>query len=45
MLRRVARVLNAHVRVVFEPRKKTATTRVAEKSPRYQAKRRAKKNA
>jgi transcriptional regulator with XRE-family HTH domain len=45
MLRRVARVLNAYVRVVFEPRKKTATTRMAEKSPRYQAKRRAKKNA
>src|SRR6266550_4898338 len=39
MLRRVARVLNAHVRVVFEPGKKTATPRVAEKSPRYQAKR------
>jgi hypothetical protein len=44
MLRRVARVLNAHVRVVFEPGKKTATTRVAEKSPRYRTKRRAKKN-
>ena len=45
MLRRVARVLNAHVRVAFEPRKKTATTRVAEAPGRYQAKRRAKKNA
>ncbi len=39
MLRRVARVLNAHVRVVFEPGKKTATPRVADKSPRYQTKR------
>jgi len=39
MLRRVARVLNAHVRVVFERGKKTATPRVAEKSPRYQTKR------
>jgi transcriptional regulator with XRE-family HTH domain len=45
MLRRVARVLNAHVRVVFEPRKKAVTTRVAEPRGRYRTKRRAKKNA
>lgn len=45
MLRRVARVLNAHVRVVFEAREKAATSRVAEQSARYRTKRRAKKGA
>ena len=40
MLRRVARVLNAHVRVVFEAREKISTRRVAEKQARYRAKRR-----
>src|SRR6266436_4847453 len=45
MLRRVARALNAHVRVIFESNKKVSTTRVAEQSPRYGAKRRARKSA
>src|SRR5438034_116759 len=45
MLRRVARVLNAHVRVVFEPGKKTATSRVAERSAKYRSTRRGKKSA
>jgi transcriptional regulator with XRE-family HTH domain len=45
MLRRVARVLNAHVRVVFEPGKKIAVNRVAERSPRYRTTRRVKKSA
>jgi transcriptional regulator with XRE-family HTH domain len=45
MLRRVARVLNAHVRVVFEPEKKVAGNRVAEQSARYRATRRTKKSA
>src|SRR3984893_17630755 len=45
MLRRVARVLNAHVRVVFEPGKKTAASRVAEQSAKYRTKRRSKKGA
>src|SRR5207253_3904483 len=40
MLRRVARVLNAHVRVVFETSKKISTSRVSEKGARYRAKRR-----
>lgn len=40
MLRRVARVLNAHVRVIFEPGKKASTGRIAEPSARYRAKRR-----
>lgn len=40
MLRRVARVLNAHVRVLFEAREKASTSRVAEQSPRYRTKRR-----
>jgi len=43
MLRRVARVLNAHVRVVFESGKKAATTRMAEPSAKYRTKRRPKK--
>ena len=45
MLRRVARVLNAHVRVVFESGKKAAGNRVAEPSARYRATRRTKKSA
>jgi transcriptional regulator with XRE-family HTH domain len=45
MLRRVARVLNAHVRVVFEPGKKTPTSRVAERSAKYRSTRRGKKSA
>ena|SRR5450755_1567957 len=40
MLRRVARVLNAHVRVIFESNEKTFTSRVAEQSPSYRTKRR-----
>ena len=45
MQRRVARVLNAHVRVVFEAGKKTKTARVAEASGRYRAKRTNRKKA
>src|SRR5438270_11935078 len=45
MLRRVARVLNAHVRVTFEPGKKAAGNRVAQPSARYRATRRTKKSA
>jgi transcriptional regulator with XRE-family HTH domain len=45
MLRRVARVLNAHVRVTFEAREKASTRRVAEQPERYRAKRRARKSA
>jgi transcriptional regulator with XRE-family HTH domain len=45
MLRRVARVLNAQVRVSFEAREKASTRRVAEKPERYRDKRRARKNA
>jgi transcriptional regulator with XRE-family HTH domain len=45
MLRRVARVLNAHVRVVFETREKASTSRVAESCGRYRTKRRATKSA
>ena len=45
MLRRVARVLNAQVRVVFETRKKGATSRTAEPTGRYRTKRRATKSA
>lgn len=45
MLRRVARVLNAHVRVIFESNKKASSGRVAERPPRYGAKRRARKRA
>ena len=44
MLRRVARVLNAHVRVVFEPEKNAASSRVAEQSGSYRTKRRVKKS-
>lgn len=42
MLRRVARVLNAHVRVVFEAGRKTSTDRIAEPPGKYRAKRRRK---
>jgi transcriptional regulator with XRE-family HTH domain len=45
MLRRVARALNAHVRVVFEPGKKAGSSRVAESSAKYRTKRGAKKGA
>jgi len=45
MLRRVARVLNAHVRVVFEPEKNAASSRVAERSGSYRATPRIKKGA
>ena len=40
MLRRAARVLNAHVRVVFEGGRKPASGRIAEPPGRYRAKRR-----
>ena len=40
MLRRVARVLNAHVRVVFEAGRKTSSDRIAEPPGKYRAKRR-----
>src|SRR6266700_3931505 len=40
MLRRVARVLNAHVRVIFEPQAKVSANRVAERPARYRTKRR-----
>lgn len=39
MLRRVAHVLNAQVRVIFEAREKASTSRVAEPSGRYRTKR------
>jgi transcriptional regulator with XRE-family HTH domain len=45
MLRRVARALNAHVRVIFESNKKASTSRVAEEPARYRTKRRSKKSA
>lgn len=45
MLRRVARALNAHVRVIFETKEKISTSRIAEQSGRYRSKRRAKKTA
>ena len=45
MLRRVARVLNAQVRVTFEAAEKVPATRVAEQPARYRAKRRARKGA
>jgi transcriptional regulator with XRE-family HTH domain len=43
MLRRVARVLNAHVRVVFEAGRKTSSDRIAEPPGKYRANRRRKK--
>jgi transcriptional regulator with XRE-family HTH domain len=45
MLRRVARVLNAQVRVVFETREKASTNRTAEPTGRYPTNRRARKSA
>ena len=45
MLRRIARVLNAQVRVVFVTREKGATSRFAERPGRYRTKRRATKSA
>ena len=45
MLRRVARVLNVHVRVIFESNKEVSANRVAERRPRYGTKRRARKSA
>ena len=45
MLRRVARVLNAHVRVIFESNKKVSANRVVEQPRRYGTKRRARKSA
>jgi transcriptional regulator with XRE-family HTH domain len=45
MLRRVARALNAHVRVVFEAGKKASSSRVAERQVKYRAKRRVRKRA
>ena len=45
MLRRVARVLNAHVRVIFESNKKVSANRVAEQLARYRTKRSSKKSA
>jgi transcriptional regulator with XRE-family HTH domain len=44
MLRRVARVLNAHVRVVFEAGRKTSSGRIAEPPGKYRARRRRKKS-
>ena len=43
MLRRVARVLNAHVRVIFESNKKGSASRVAQQLARYRTKRTSKK--
>lgn len=45
MLRRVARALNASVRVVIESNEKSSASRVAEQPPTYRASRRAKKGA
>ena len=45
MLRRVARVLNAHVRVIFEAGGKILTDRVAEPSAKYRLKKPPKKRA
>ena len=44
MLRRVARVLNARVRVIFESKKTGSANRVAEQPARYRTKRRSKKS-
>lgn len=43
MLRRVARALNARVRVVFEPEIESSRTRIAETAPPYRGKRSAAK--
>lgn len=45
MLRRVARVLNVQVRVIFEAQEKAFPSRVAELSARYRPRKRAKKGA
>jgi transcriptional regulator with XRE-family HTH domain len=45
MLRRVARVLNAQVHVIFESNKKVSPSRIAEQSPRYGARRRTRKTS
>jgi transcriptional regulator with XRE-family HTH domain len=45
MLRRVARVLNAHMRVLFETKEKASTSRIADQPTKYRSKRRAKKTA
>jgi transcriptional regulator with XRE-family HTH domain len=45
MLRRVARVLNAQVRVTFEAPEKAPAPRVADQPARYRAKRQGKKGA
>jgi len=44
MLRRVARVLNARVRVIFEAKQKAPTRRIAEQPPRYRTKRKAQRS-
>ena len=44
MLRRVARALNAHVRVTFESGKQTSASRVAEPPEKYGVRRRRKKS-
>ena len=44
MLRRVARVLNAHVRVILESNKEASSSRVAEQPSRYRTKRPAEKD-
>jgi transcriptional regulator with XRE-family HTH domain len=44
MLRRVARVLNAHVRVILESNQEPSSSRVAEQPARYRTKRRSKKS-
>jgi DNA-binding XRE family transcriptional regulator len=44
MLRRVARVLNAQVRVVFETGRKTSPNRIAERPGKYRASRRRRKH-
>ena len=42
MLRRVARELNAHLRVIFEPGRNPSPNRIAEPSGQYRVKRRRK---
>jgi transcriptional regulator with XRE-family HTH domain len=44
MLRRIARVLNAQVRVIFEAKQKSPTKRIAEQPPRYRTRRKVKKS-
>ena len=45
MLRRVAHVLNAHVRVILESNNEASSSRVAEQPSRYRTKRPARKTA